>query len=980
MGTEEWIAIEDAAAYLAIPIRTLYRLAQRGQLPATKVGRTWRFKRSQLDSRLSPGDLIPAGEAMLGVPEELESLEQMTGLADLSMRLSGMLDWSQIAEFVCERLVHVFAVQGAVLMRLQRINGAATLSVVGSAGEIQGMTGLQVPVDSSPIIQRLSADLSSLVLEDLPAQTTTSRDMILQLGLRSAVLAPISSEGALVGAMGLVSRDPRRWRALEVERLVAVAGQTSTALENARLLRAARRWTEQLEGIQGLSRQLNRSRDVKEVGEAVAREIETLIPYDGLRFYVLEQDGITLEAITLKSNVDYYAHETPDLVRLRLGEGLGGSIAVGGVPEIVRDVVADPRMQDIPGSGDVPESMIVVPFRFEDQVVGVLELSRLGVDAFDPSDLRLMQILGAQAAVALVNARQVGELERRSGRLEQQLESQQQLLAITERLLQTREPQQIFEGIADTLSQVVPCDTLTIYLVDQADDMLRPVLARDQYAEQILQSSLKVGQGITGWAVQHGEAQLVNDAINDPRVAHVPGTPQDEEEALIVVPLITPVGVIGSINLYRMGRYFEREELDLAKLYANYAAIALDNAQIHDKLRKAAQTDPLTGLPHHGTFQRVLAEALSTWPTVSVLMIDLDDFKGYNDRYGHPAGDRLLQRFAARIVDSVRREDTVCRYGGDEIAVVLPDTDEVGARAAADKILHATRGGLGGGRFKRVAISLGIASYPTDAHTPRDLIAIADTALYMAKQSGKGRAFAAGDLPTHMQRMHDRLEELMQGWPDQAEKTVSRAGRSGNRRRADAPQGTLVSLLRPLHELLSTLSPRLAADNEAVAELCRLAAPALGITGRELDRIVAACLVSDMGRLALREPHDRESGPLVTSHPAIAARLLERYPALAGVAQLVRHHHERWDGTGYPDELAGDAVPAATRLMGVAERYVSLTRPRDGTRPLAPREAARRLREEAGTRLAPDAVWAVLAQLRSDDAPLTLSVDADEAA
>ena len=413
------------------------------------------------------------------------------------------------------------------------------------------------------------------------------------------------------GLLVLVTTTPRRFTALEVERIMAVAAQTGTAITSARLMAEARRWAGQLEGIEGLSRQLNRSRDVAGVGDAVARELEALLPYDGLRLYVLQPDGRTLEAVTLRASVAAYADETPENTRLTLGQGLGGGIAVAGEAEIIGDVMADPRTQDIPGTPDCDELMIVVPLRFEGAVQGVLEISRLGFDAFEPSELRLAQILGAQAAVAIVNARQVEELERRSERLERQLAHQHQLLGITERLLKTRDHERTLAAIADTLAEVVPHDTLTIYLIDALRQELVPVLARDQYADQVLASRLAVGEGITGNVVMRGEAELINDANRDPRVRHVPGTPQDEDESIIVAPLHSPTGVIGSLNLYRIRGTFQPEELELVRLFANHAAIALENAQVHQRLLVAAQTDPLTGLGHHGAFQEMLAAAFA---------------------------------------------------------------------------------------------------------------------------------------------------------------------------------------------------------------------------------------------------------------------------------------------------------------------------------------------------------------------------------
>ena len=108
--------------------------------------------------------------------------------------------------------------------------------------------------------------------------------------------------------------------------------------------------------------------------------------------------------------------------------------------------------------------------------------------------------------------------------------------------------------MADTLADVVPYDTLTIYVVDTAEGCLVPILARDEYAEQILASRPKLGAGITGDVINKGEAEIINEANLDPRVVHVPGTPEDEDEAMIVAPIHSPGGAIGALNIYRRGR------------------------------------------------------------------------------------------------------------------------------------------------------------------------------------------------------------------------------------------------------------------------------------------------------------------------------------------------------------------------------------------------------------------------------------------
>ncbi len=959
-GHDDWIGIEDAAGYLAIPVRTLYRLAQRGQVPASKVGRTWRFKRSILDQHLATADYRPAGAASSrpGLDGTFDASPELVGeltdLADLSAELAGLLDAQAITSLVTQRLRSVMDTDVVMLFDLQVRDDRRVLVPTATAGDLRVPADFVVPADGAERLDRVLIERRPVVIDDLPPDIEVGEIVVPTHGVRSVVLVPLAGEEGVTGMLAVASLRPRHFSSVEVDRVLAIAGQTGTALTNARLLATSRRWSEHLEGIEALSRQLNRSRDVTGVGETVAEKIGDIIDYDGLRFYVLQADGITLDAIALRARVDYYASETPELVILKLGEGLGGTIAVAGVAEIVPDVLADPRMQDIAGTDEIDESMIVVPMIFEERVLGVIELSRLGCDAFEPDDLRLMQILGAQAAVALENAARHEELERRSQRLERQLESERLLLGVTERLLQTREVDDTFEAIAETLETVVPYDTLTIYRVDASAGLLVPVLARDQFAEEILKATLPLGAGITGSVVQSGEAECINDAGKDPRVVNVPGTPDDDYESIIVAPLHGPNGVMGALNLYRIGRDFEQGELDLAKLYANHAAIALDNALLYQQLREAARHDPLTGLLHHGTFQEELADRIKAGP-VAVLMIDLDDFRSYNNQFGHQAGDRLLRRIADGLRRSVRDGDLVCRYGGDEFALILPGTDEIGAASVAHKVLRRFAELRSGDSDVRVGASIGTAAYPEDAKDARDLVSIADTALFVAKHFGKGRSVSAGDLPTHVREMRTRLEDVVR--------------EAQARHEADAQDAIdVVALVRPLHELLRPQAPALARQNAEISELCRRFGPAYGLADDATEAVVAAALIIDIGRLAAASGTEASGGAMTASHPVIGASLLEPYRELDAVTDIVRHHHERWDGGGYPDGLRGQSISPGARLYAAVDRYHWLIGGEPTGARLSPMAALSQLRREAGVALAPDAVEAIARALRQDAA------------
>ncbi len=529
-ASDRWIGIEAAARHLAVPTRTMYRLAQRHNVPAVKVGRTWRFRSSSLDAYLE-GEMLQrasdnpprAQAAPSGATRtQLDSLKS-DAWDELAGELATLTRPGEIARYLDTRLRRIYQVDIVGLMRLQ---GDELVTLVES-DELGVPTGARFTLEpTSPLLIALRRD-EPCVIEDLDADPAYQSEPIRQFGIRSLACVPIRFGEQTWGVLALASLRPRAVPVKDLGRLAAIANQAGLALHNGQLLDETVRWSQQLERIEALSRELNRSRAVAAVAEAVASQIESVIDWHGLRFYLLADDGFTLEPIKLAYKVDHYARHTPDLVRLHLGEGLGGHIAATGTAEIVNDTAHDPRTRQIPGTADIDESMVVVPLRYADRLLGVIELFRLGRGAFDATDLRLAQIVGAQASVAIVNARQVEELERRSAALERRLASQRQLLAITDRLLLHREGGAVFEAIADTLAEVVPHDTLTIYLVDRAAGCLVPTLARDEYAEQILASRPALGAGITGDVIENGEAEIINDVTGDPRAIQIPGTPVD---------------------------------------------------------------------------------------------------------------------------------------------------------------------------------------------------------------------------------------------------------------------------------------------------------------------------------------------------------------------------------------------------------------------------------------------------------------------
>jgi diguanylate cyclase (GGDEF)-like protein len=321
------------------------------------------------------------------------------------------------------------------------------------------------------------------------------------------------------------------------------------------------------------------------------------------------------------------------------------------------------------------------------------------------------------------------------------VESYQRLADVFHEVLAEQSLEGLLDRIADALTALIPYDDMHIYEVDMAKREMIPRLARSRWAAQVLAERFPFGEGITGWAVEHREPVLANQAHLDPRVRIVPGTPA-EPEALIVVPLIARGNLKGTLNIYREGEdaSFTPEEFRLATRFGDAAALALDNAHIRATLEQQAQTDPLTGLLNHRAFHELLRKELlhssSARGTVALVMLDLDDFKKVNDIHGHAIGDHVLAAIAEQLLSAVRDTDFVCRIGGEEFAVIAPSLDLANAHLLAERVsarvAEAEYEAAG-----RVSVSVGVALGPDHAANPRELVACAEAAMMTAKALGK---------------------------------------------------------------------------------------------------------------------------------------------------------------------------------------------------------------------------------------------------
>ena len=569
------------------------------------------------------------------------------------------------------------------------------------------------------------------------------RAAVVQEGFDTICTAPLLDVTGTLGVLDVYHDEPHEWTPDELDTMAALADQAAIAIKNAQNFERMATWAAQLQSIQQLGAQLSRLGDEEEIGVTIATELRQLIDYHNVRVYRLRGDDLI--PVAMRGQVGEYVDETPEQLAVKFGEGITGWVAEHRLAQNLPDAGVDPRANTIAGTeDDLDESMLLAPMVYEDQVLGVLVLSKLGLHQFSDDDLRLLVIYASFAAQAFANADATGLLRAQSDALGRQLANQRALLQITESILTTLDPHSILDQVAARLSDLVGYDNLSIELLDRATGLLRPLTAKGVHAAEYLEPWLPGEEGLATWVVAHNEPTLVLDEARDSRVLQFRDLPP-AEGSLICVPLRGRDGATGVLTLERLGleqRYSE-EEFELVKLFAAQVSIALQNAEVHRAVEIRAQTDDLTALLNHGTFQEWLDRSVQSHDPFSLIMLDLDDFKSVNDELGHQAGDRLLAEIARALEAAGRESDRVFRYGGDEFALILPGTDPASALGVAERVRTAI-GVLGAtgtswaAAGMTISVSIGVATFPRDGLSAEDILLAADRACFVAKRTGSG--------------------------------------------------------------------------------------------------------------------------------------------------------------------------------------------------------------------------------------------------
>lgn len=378
---------------------------------------------------------------------------------------------------------------------------------------------------------------------------------------------------------------------------------------------------------------------------------------------------------------------------------------------------------------------------------------------------------------------------------------------------------------------------------------------------------------------------------------------QSEMTGNYMIGFITVVGSIAMLMSIFLGVLLARMVIKPVDVMSAINT-ALRSANI--QLEALATTDPLTELMNHRavavSLEQEIERAQRYKRNFSLLFLDIDHFKALNDTYGHVGGDEVLTAFAGIVKRTLRHVDVVGRWGGEEFLVILPETDEMMAMQAAERVRSAVAMQifpLGGGL--NITCSIGVASFRRDGFNRESLLTAVDHAMYAAKQLGRNQVRSASDLA-----VKSLLEENSQSREEIA----------------------LLGTVEALEILVMARDQYTGEHTRKVGQTAYNIAVTMGCSHEEAQAIGLAGRLHDIGKVAVSDAILCKTGPLTESewatirtHPIVGAEVISYVPSLRPLAPLIRYHHERWAGGGYPDNLQGESIPLGARIIAVADAF-----------------------------------------------------------
>jgi diguanylate cyclase (GGDEF)-like protein len=487
---------------------------------------------------------------------------------------------------------------------------------------------------------------------------------------------------------------------------------------------------------------------------------------------------------------------------------------------------------------------------------------------------------------------------------------------------------------ANALEKVIALDYAAIALTEEGQVR---ILALSSHVKSVRQPGELVAleETTTEWVVKHEESLYEADLAQHRRFPSAEQYIKMGIRSIIHLPLLVRGKGIGSLIVasYQPNAY-SPQQIRLLEQVASQFAAPIENSQLYARAEQRGRVDELTGLFNRRHFEERLKEEMARHSrygdVFSLFLLDLDGFKAYNDIYGHPSGDKLLNRVGRITRNSIRSADQAFRYGGDEFVAILPLTTIDEAYAVAERVREQLVAEM---KNEEIAVtcSIGLASYPSDGAICGDLITAADTALYYAKQTGGNRVY---------------LSSKILSAPAADAGTYAR--------------GTGLSTVYALAAAVDAKDSYTYGHSRRVNAYAVALAEAIGLPPDEVSKISTIALLHDIGKIGISDKILSKKGKLspedweaIKSHPRLGANIAGNVPGLIPCVSGILHHHERWDGTGYPEGLKGKNIPLEARILAIADAFEAMSSNRPYRAALCTEEVMKELRHGAGTQFDP---------------------------
>ncbi|TAK36808.1 MAG: diguanylate cyclase [Chloroflexota bacterium] len=547
------------------------------------------------------------------------------------------------------------------------------------------------------------------------------------------------------------------------------------------------------------------------------------------------------------------------------------------------------------------------------------------------------------------------ELEHRHTELEQTHNQVRRLQGVSATLTANLELEEVLNRLGTAMLEILESGCVWILTVSADGQQLegRISIARGEANESCLPELFGSTVATVHPISTHGNLLTVVAIKRQPVfLEDVPGLMQDASEAVFgresaiatpiqvlgVIPLVLDDETIGVVALTKEGiETFTAELQAIAMVFANQSALAIKNAQLYQELKRLGEIDALTEIYNQRAVQQMLWRELQRSRrhnrSLSVMIADVDNFKLFNDTYGHLTGDAVLKQVSRTLSASCRTTDIVGRYGGDEFIVVLPETNGEQAEVVARRFLEglaAERVAIGGRYDLPIGCSVGLATYPHDGDSQQSLIHAADAAMYFAKHSGGSTVSSASEPDTSQIEQRDiALWSML----DSCVAAVDNKDRYTRR------------------------------HSEMVTEFAMAVASEMNLPIAIQDQVRVAGALHDVGKIGVPTTILQKPGPLsederrvMEQHPLFGAQIIQQMPDLDQVLDGVRYHHERYDGRGYPYGLKGKDIPFIARVLAVADAYSAMVTDRPYRKALPIEQALFELESNAGRQFDPEIV------------------------